>query len=148
MVDGINSEYSIQFQGNAKLTRKLLEDPLLKKCYILYPQVKQYIEGKSYYIKKNEKEIGVDVPWYQLAEILEKLPEKSGVTLQRYKGLGEMTAEQLWDTTMNPATRTVLSVKVEDAVKADEVFQMLMGDEVPPRKAFIQTHAKSANLDV
>jgi DNA gyrase subunit B len=59
-----------------------------------------------------------------------------------------MTAEQLWETTMNPASRTVLSVKVEDAAKADEVFQMLMGDEVPPRKAFIQTHARSANLDI
>jgi DNA gyrase subunit B len=70
------------------------------------------------------------------------------VELQRYKGLGEMTAEQLWETTMNPASRTVLSVNVEDATKADEVFHILMGDEVPPRKAFIQTHAKSATLDV
>jgi DNA gyrase subunit B len=68
--------------------------------------------------------------------------------LQRYKGLGEMTAEQLWETTMNPASRTILSVNVEDQTKADEVFHILMGDEVPPRKAFIQTHAKSANLDV
>jgi DNA gyrase subunit B len=68
--------------------------------------------------------------------------------LQRYKGLGEMTAEQLWETTMNPATRTVLAVNVEDATKADEVFHILMGDEVPPRKAFIQTHARSANLDI
>jgi DNA gyrase subunit B len=70
------------------------------------------------------------------------------VELQRYKGLGEMTAEQLWETTMNPASRTVLSVKVEDVTKADEVFHILMGDEVPPRKAFIQTHARSATLDV
>jgi DNA gyrase subunit B len=70
------------------------------------------------------------------------------IELQRYKGLGEMTAEQLWETTMNPASRTILSVNVEDVTKADEVFHILMGDEVPPRKSFIQTHAKSANLDV
>jgi DNA gyrase subunit B len=68
--------------------------------------------------------------------------------LQRYKGLGEMTAEQLWETTMNPATRTILEVNIQDAAKADEVFDMLMGDEVPPRKAFIQAHAKTARLDV
>ena len=70
------------------------------------------------------------------------------VEVQRYKGLGEMTPEQLWETTMNPDTRTLLSVSVEDAVEADRIFHMLMGSEVPPRKSFIQAHAKSANLDV
>jgi DNA gyrase subunit B len=71
------------------------------------------------------------------------------VEVQRYKGLGEMSAEQLWETTMNPASRTLLTVEIEDAARADQVFQMLMGSEVPPRKAFIQAHAKSVkNLDI
>jgi DNA gyrase subunit B len=75
--------------------------------------------------------------------------KSSKVEVQRYKGLGEMSAEQLWDTTMNPATRTLLKVKVEDAMKADEIFHILMGSEVPPRKSFIQAHARSVkNLDI
>jgi DNA gyrase subunit B len=76
---------------------------------------------------------------------------KSGakVDVQRYKGLGEMSPEQLWDTTMNPATRTLLKVQVDDAMKADEIFHILMGNEVPPRKSFIQAHARSVkNLDI
>jgi DNA gyrase subunit B len=75
--------------------------------------------------------------------------EARKIEVQRYKGLGEMSAEQLWETTMNPETRTMLRVSVEDAAKADDVFNMLMGGEVPPRKAFIQAHARSVkNLDI
>ncbi len=81
-------------------------------------------------------------------ELVQRLKSKK-VEVQRYKGLGEMSPQQLWETTMDPATRTVLQVKIEDAARADEVFRMLMGEEVPPRKAFIQAHAKSVrNLDV
>jgi DNA gyrase subunit B len=81
--------------------------------------------------------------------VLDQLKESRKVEVQRYKGLGEMSAEQLWETTMNPDTRTLLEVTVEDAAKADRIFHVLMGDEVPPRKAFIQAHAKSVkNLDI
>ncbi|KKQ15295.1 MAG: gyrase subunit B protein [Candidatus Daviesbacteria bacterium GW2011_GWA1_36_8] len=77
------------------------------------------------------------------------VPKKgSGVMIQRYKGLGEMNPEQLWETTMNPENRVLKQVTIEDAEGADEVFSMLMGDEVPPRKRFIQTHAKQAILDI
>lgn len=70
------------------------------------------------------------------------------VNIQRYKGLGEMNAEQLWETTMNPATRTLKQVTLESSAEADRVFSMLMGDEVPPRREFIETHAKYAKIDV
>jgi len=72
-----------------------------------------------------------------------------GMLVQRYKGLGEMNPDQLWDTTMDPERRVMKQVKIEDAEEADKVFDILMGDEVAPRKHFIQTHAKSVkNLDV
>jgi DNA gyrase subunit B len=81
--------------------------------------------------------------------VLAQLKESRKVEVQRYKGLGEMSAEQLWETTMNPDTRTLLNVNIEDAAKADRIFHVLMGDEVPPRKAFIQAHARSVkNLDI
>jgi DNA gyrase subunit B len=71
----------------------------------------------------------------------------STVTVQRYKGLGEMNAEQLWETTMNPATRTLRQVTIDSAAEADHIFSMLMGDEVPPRREFIERHARYANID-
>ena len=80
--------------------------------------------------------------------LLEELKEQK-VTLQRYKGLGEMNPDQLWETTMNPEKRTLLQVTIEDAAASDRTFDMLMGKSVPPRKRFIQTHAKEVrNLDV
>jgi DNA gyrase subunit B len=74
--------------------------------------------------------------------------KESSVGVQRYKGLGEMNAEQLWSTTMNPETRTLRQVTIESAAEADHIFSMLMGDEVPPRREFIETHAKYAKIDV
>lgn len=74
--------------------------------------------------------------------------KEDSVIIQRYKGLGEMNSEQLWETTMNPATRTLKQVALESSTEADRVFSMLMGDDVPPRREFIETHAKYAKIDV
>ncbi len=82
-------------------------------------------------------------------EVLKRFKDKKSVDVQRYKGLGEMNPEQLWESTMNPATRTLIKVDIEDAALADEIFTQLMGDEVAPRKHFILAHATQVkNLDV
>ena len=78
-------------------------------------------------------------------QLTQEMGEKASV--QRYKGLGEMNAEQLWDTTMKPEYRTLRQVTIENATEADRIFSMLMGDEVPPRRAFIERNATYANID-
>lgn len=107
--------------------------------FIAQPPLYRIQAGKEQYWIYSEKE----------KEAKLKQLKGNKVEIQRYKGLGEMSPEQLWETTMNPATRTLLKVEIEDAMAADHVFHMLMGSEVPPRKSFIQAHARSVrNLDI
>ncbi|KKQ74058.1 MAG: gyrase subunit B protein [Berkelbacteria bacterium GW2011_GWB1_38_5] len=106
--------------------------------YIAQPPLYAITKGREKLFAYNDE---------QKDEIIKKLGES--ISIQRYKGLGEMTPTQLWDTTMDPENRVLLKVEISDAEKADEIFSMLMGDEVAPRKRFIQTHAKYVkNLDV
>ncbi len=102
-----------------------------------------------YLVKKGKEQIYAWTEENRLAAVAKLANGKEdSVNIQRYKGLGEMNAEQLWDTTMNPDTRTLKSVTIESDTYANEIFAMLMGDEVPPRRQFIETHAKYAKIDI
>jgi DNA gyrase subunit B len=109
-----------------------------------------YLAQPPLYLVKKGKEQAYAWNEEQRKAFIERLAggKEDSVTVQRYKGLGEMNARQLWDTTMNPESRTLKRVTIESAAEADRVFSMLMGDEVAPRRAFIESHAKYAKLDI
>ena len=109
-----------------------------------------YIAQPPLYLVKKGKEQAYAWNEEQRKALVEKLAggKEDSVNIQRYKGLGEMNAQQLWDTTMNPNTRTLKQVTIESAAEADLIFSMLMGDEVAPRREFIESHAKYAKLDI
>jgi DNA gyrase subunit B len=107
--------------------------------YVATPPLFKVQKGKDiqYAYTEDERDVAIS-----------KFKGTGGVSIQRYKGLGEMNADQLWETTMNPKNRILKQIQIDDAEEADAVFTMLMGDEVPPRKNFIQTNAALAELDI
>ena len=142
------------------LNQTLFKNNDLNFLLSAWEELKDYISVDNYDIEKNGEILEKDINWSLLAEKISRTADQSGINIQRYKGLGEMNPEQLWDTTMNPETRVMLQVRIADDKaeeslleeqhnEAENMFVRLMGDEVAPRREFIQNEARNVtNLDI
>ena len=158
--DGIPTWVIKNDDSSFDLNQTLFKNKDLVFLLSAWEDLKDYISGDNYDIEKNGEILEKDINWSLLAEKISRTADQSGINIQRYKGLGEMNPEQLWDTTMNPETRVMLQVRIadekaEDSLleeqhnEAENMFVRLMGDEVAPRREFIQNEARNVtNLDI
>ena len=147
-----NSKYSIQLNLNEEehviINQNIIKSSEYKRLKASYPLIRDYlIEEEETLILETDTEQYEINSFEKLQKIIDDRGQK-GMTIQRFKGLGEMMPQQLWETTMDPATRTLLKVNLEDAMLCDQLFDILMGDKVDPRRNFIEANAVYAtNID-
>jgi len=147
-----NAKYSIQLNLNEEehvvITQSIIKSSEYKRLKAAYPLIRDYlIEEEQSLILETDTEQYEITSFEKLQKLIDDRGQK-GLTIQRFKGLGEMMPQQLWETTMDPATRTLLKVNIEDAMLCDQLFDILMGDKVEPRRDFIESNAVYAtNID-